>query len=259
MQREFWARQAGRGLGLIIGLAIVLSLFAGAAPKPFQAPALAKPGEAALDATGEILGVVSRLRHLSVLHPVKSGMKTHDEIEQSVIRDLDESTTPAEFEASSKTLVKLGLIPKGFHLRDYVVKLLREQVAGFYEPKTKEFYLASWLPISEQKSVMAHELTHALQDQHFNLRRFEKWPKGDSDAELAAHALVEGEATVVMFEYAGEQEGVHLDVTRLGSLTEKMLEQDDTNDSSKYPVLSQAPLVLRENLQFPYVYGVGFV
>ena len=48
---------------------------------------------------------------------------------------------------------------------------------------------------------MAHELTHALQDQHFNLRRFEKWPKGDSDAELAAHALIEGDATLAMTLY----------------------------------------------------------
>src|SRR5215467_2160849 len=259
MQREFWARQAGRGLGLIIGLAIVLSLFAGAAPKPFQAPALARPGEAALDATGEVLGVVSRLRQLSVLHPVKSGMKTHDEIEQSVIRDLDESTTPEEFAATSKTLVKLGLISKGFRLRDYVVKLLREQVAGFYEPKTKEFYLASWLPISEQKSVMAHELTHALQDQHFNLRRFERWPTGDSDAELAAHALMEGEATAVMLQYSAEKDGWNLDLAKVPSLTERMLEQDSGDDSAKYPVLSGAPMVLKENLQFPYVYGVGFV
>src|SRR5215471_7633164 len=262
MQHLFWARLSARGLrlpNLVIALAIVLSLFAGAAPKASQAPALAKPGVTALNATDEVLGVVSRLRQLSVLHPVKSGMKSHDEIEQCVIRDLDESTTPEEFDATSKTLIKLGLIPKGFHLREYVVKLLREQVAGFYEPKTKEFYLAAWLPVSEQKSVMAHELTHALQDQHFNLRRFERWPKGDSDAELAAHALVEGEATVVMFEYAGEQEGVHLDITKLDSLTDRMLEQDDAGDSAKYPMLSKAPRVLRENLQFPYVYGVGFV
>jgi len=132
-------------------------------------------------------------------------------------------------------------------------------VAGFYEPKVQEFYLAAWLPLSEQKTVMAHELVHALQDQHFNLRRFEKWPKGDSDAELAAHALVEGEATVVMIQYDFEQQGMRLDVTRIGSLTEKMLEQNGDNDAAKYPVLTSAPAVLRETLQFPYIYGAGFV
>ena len=65
---------------------------------------------------------------------------------------------------------------------------------------------------------MAHELTHALQDQHFNLRRFEKWPHGDSDAELAAHALIEGDATLAMTVYMAKNPLVALAFTRsLGS------------------------------------------
>ncbi|HWP43013.1 MAG TPA: hypothetical protein VNO14_07250, partial [Blastocatellia bacterium] len=94
---------------------------------------------------------------------------------------------------------------------------------------------------------------------HFNLRRFEKWPKGDSDAELAAHALVEGDATLVMFQYAFDQQGMRMDLSAIGSLTERLLEQDDDEDKEKYPVLASAPAVLRESLQFPYVYGIGFV
>jgi len=224
------------------------------------AAAIKQPDTAAtLNATDDVLKTVSRMRELEIKEPVKSAFKTRDEIEQSVIRDLDESTPPAEFDASQKTLAKLGLVPKGFQLRDYVVKLLREQVAGFYEPKTKEFYLAAWLPLTEQKKVMAHELVHALQDQHFNLRRFEKWPKGDSDAELAAHALVEGEATLVMILYDLEQQGLRgIDITKLGSLTERLLDNDAETSDPNYPVLSAAPRVLRENLQFPYVYGAGF-
>jgi len=74
-------------------------------------------------------------------------------------------------------------------------------VVGYYEPRTRQFYLADWIDIDGQKPIMAHELTHALQDQHFNLRRFEHWPKGDSDAELATHALVEGDATLAMAMY----------------------------------------------------------
>jgi hypothetical protein len=213
----------------------------------------------ALSATDEVLHTVSRLRELSIEHPVKSGFKSHDEIEESVIKDFNESSTPEEFEASSRTLAKLGMIPGGFPLRDYMVKLLKEQIAGYYDPKTKIFYLASWLPIAEQKTVMAHELTHALQDQHFNLRRFDHWPKGDSDAELAAHALMEGEATIIMIEYSQESAGSRLDVTKLPSLTQSMMDADDSTDSAKYPVLAGAPLVLRENLGFPYVYGTGFV
>lgn len=246
----------------VAGTALVLALilFAGGSMSAYQGPAsISKPDAAVLTATSEILEKVSKLRGLEIKRPVKSGLKTKDEIEQSVVKDLDESTTPEEFAATQLTLAKLGLITKDFLLRDYVVKLLREQVAGFYEPKTQEFYMAAWVPLSEQKTVMAHELMHALQDQHFNLRRFEKWPKGDSDAELAAHALVEGEATIMMYQYAFELEGARFDVTKLGSLTERMLADEAPDDASKYPVLAGAPAVLKQGLQFPYIYGAGFV
>src|SRR5262249_14007534 len=258
MQDELPARGRSQ-LGVAVALIIGLLLSTSAAFVSRQAKLASPDASSSLSATGDVLKDVSLIRRLEILQPVKSGLKSDDEIEQSVIHDLDESTTPEEFEATSKTLIKLGLISKGFHLREYVIKLLREQVAGYYEPKTKVFYLASWLPIGEQKGVMAHELTHALQDQHFNLRRFERWPKGDSDAELAAHALMEGEATAVMLEYSAEKDGWNLDLAKVPSLTDRMLEQDSGDDSAKYPVLSGAPMVLKENLQFPYVYGVGFV
>ncbi|HSE97509.1 MAG TPA: DUF6782 family putative metallopeptidase [Blastocatellia bacterium] len=247
---------------LTAGAALVMALvmFLTATTIAWQgAVSIKGPDTAALKATEEILGRVSRLRGLEIKHQVKSGFKTKDEIGESVIKDLDEGNTPEEFDATTKMLLKLGLVPAGFPLRDFLVKLLREQVAGFYEPKTKEFYLAAWLPVAEQKTVIAHELVHALQDQHFNLRRFEKWPKGDSDAELAAHALVEGDATLVMFQYAFDQQGMRMDLSAIGSLTDKLLEQGDDDDKEKYPVLSSAPSVLREGLQFPYVYGIGFV
>ena len=243
-----------------MALVLTLVMLAGSGALAWQgAAAIQKPDPAAaLNATDEVLQVVSRMRQLEIKSPVKSGLKTKDEIEASVIRDLDESTPAVELEASQKTLVKLGLVSKDFQLRDYIVKLLREQVAGYYEPKTKEFYLAAWLPLGEQKKVMAHELVHALQDQHFDLRRFEKWPKGDSDTELAIHALIEGEATLVMIQYDLESSGLKgVDIGRLPSLTEQLLKADTHNDPD-YPVLSAAPRVLRENLQFPYVYGVGF-
>ena len=249
-----------------VALFAALALFAASVSSARQGtPSIAKP-DAALSSTDEILKVVSRLRELDIKQSVKSSFKSKDEIEQSVIKDLDENTPAEEFEATQKTLVKLGLISRSFRLRDYVVKLLREQVAGFYEPKTKEFYLAAWLPISDQKRVMAHELVHALQDQHFNLRRFEKWPKGDSDAELAAHALVEGEATLVMIQYDFDQQGLKLDMSKIGSLTDALSDQDGDKsnqegdkDAKTYPVFANAPRVLKENLQFPYFYGAAFV
>jgi hypothetical protein len=103
--------------------------------------------------------------------------------------------------AAEVTLKKLGLAPPDFQYRALMIRLLTEQVAGYYEPKTRQFHLADWIDLDGQRPIMAHELTHALQDQHFNLRRFDHWPKGDSDAELAAHALIEGDATMTMAMY----------------------------------------------------------
>jgi len=241
-------------------LLLALALFTASVNGALQGTAsITKPDAVALKSTDEILKIVSRLRTLEIKQSVKSSFKTKEEIKDSVLKDLDENTPREEFEASQKTLVVLGLVSASFDLRDYVVQLLREQVAGFYDPKTKEFYLAAWLPLSDQKRVIAHELVHALQDQHFNLRRFEKWPKGDSDAELAAHALVEGEATLVMIEYDFEQQGMKFDIARVGQLTDSLLEQDSDSDAKNYPVLAGAPKVLKENLQFPYLYGAGFV
>jgi hypothetical protein len=55
------------------------------------------------------------------------------------------------------------------------VAMLREQVAGYYDVKTKTVNLLNWLDVEQQKPVLAHELTHALQDQSFGI---EKWVKG---------------------------------------------------------------------------------
>src|SRR5262249_21403079 len=140
-------------------------------------------------ATEEILQEVSKLRGLNILSTVKSGAKSRSEIEREIIRSFEEESTPEEIEAANKALVVYGLVPVDFRYREFMVKLLTEQVAGFYKPKNKELFIADWNNLEQQKPVMVHELEHALQDQHFNLRRFEKWPKGDGDRELAIHAL----------------------------------------------------------------------
>jgi hypothetical protein len=143
--------------------------------------------------------------------------------------------------AAEVLLKAFGLAPKEFAYRSFLIKLLTEQVAGYYDPKAQQFYLADWIELEGQKPVMAHELTHALQDQHFNLKRFEKWPKGESDSELAAHALIEGDATLAMTLYMYKNPLVAL---RAIAAQEIATEQ-----------FKQAPRALRESLLFPYEEG----
>jgi hypothetical protein len=238
---------------------LVITLVTNVASTAQQSATSATKPDAVLKMTNEVLKKVSELRKLEIKQPVKSGLKTKDEIGQHVLRDMNESNTPEEVESSRKLLLKLGLIKKDFNLREYMVQLLMEQIAGFYDPKTEEFFLAAWLDLGDQKTVVAHELVHALQDQHFDLKRFNKWPDGDSDAELAAHALIEGDATFVMFQYMFDEQGMKFDINSLGSLTQFMLKTTSASSEKEFPVLSRAPSILRESLQFPYVYGIGFV
>nr|MDQ2938385.1 hypothetical protein [Acidobacteriota bacterium] len=215
------------------------------APQNASVAAGASRNAAIIDATAAVLKETSEIRELPILRPVRSGAQSRVEIERMLVKNLDEQTTPAEMHASELSLRKFGVVPSNFQYRPFIIKLLTEQVAGYYDPKAREFHLADWLELEGQKPVMAHELTHALQDQHFNLRRFEKWPHGDSDAELAAHALIEGDATLAMTIYMAKNPLVALAFTR--SLTASGISSEQFN---------QAPRALRESLIFPYLQGL---
>ena len=202
---------------------------------------------AIISTTAAVLKETSELRELSILKAVKSGAQSRADIERMIMKNLDAETTPEEMHAAEVLLKAFGLAPKEFAYRSFLIKLLAEQVAGYYDPKAQQFYLADWIELEGQKPVMAHELTHALQDQHFNLKRFEKWPKGDSDAELAAHALIEGDATLAMTLYMAKNPLVALAFIRsLGS-------QGVATEQFK-----QAPRALRESLVFPYEKGLAW-
>lgn len=190
-----------------------------------------------------VLKETSEIRELSVLRGVKSGAQSRSQIERMIVKNLDADTTPAEMHATEVVLKAFGLAPPDFAYRSFLIKLLTEQVAGYYDPRARQFYLADWIEIDGQKPVMAHELTHALQDQHFNLKRFEKWPKGDSDAELAAHALIEGDATLAMMQYLYKHPMIALSFLR-------------TSQESSAEQFKQAPRALRDSLIFPYQYGL---
>jgi hypothetical protein len=198
-------------------------------------------------ATSDVLKETSTIRGLSILRPVRSGTQSRVQIERMLVSKLNQQVTNQEMHAIEQSLKKFGLVRSSFTYRSFIINLLTEQVAGYYDPAARRFHLADWLELEVQKPVMAHELTHALQDQHFNLRRFENWPRGDSDAELAAHALVEGDATLAMMYYLAKHPSIALAFGRsFGSNTVASKQFD------------QAPRVLRETLIFPYIQGMDW-
>ena len=114
--------------------------------------------DAVVAATAAVFAEMSKLRELSILSPARSGTQSRQDIERMVVRQLDETTKPAQMHASEVTLKKLGMVPADFQYRAFVRAILTEQVAGYYDPKAREYYVADWIDLEAQKPVMAHEL-----------------------------------------------------------------------------------------------------
>ena len=121
------------------------------------------------EAADEVLHDMSEITGLALVRPLKKTLRSRAEIRAYVIRQMDEDKNADERYADARSAEAFGLLPKGFDLDSFMVELLTEQIAGLYDPKAHEFYIADWIPLEDQRMVMAHELTHALEDQHFQI------------------------------------------------------------------------------------------
>jgi hypothetical protein len=216
----------------------------------------------------EILQFASHDTDLPIKHEVKRKLTRRDEVQHYIEKGFKEDKDAKRMERSAAVLRKFGLIPRDFDLSAFLVAMLREQVAGYYDVKTKTVNLLNWVELDAQKPVLAHELTHALQDQSFGI---EKWMKGDdannkkdvpspddiaTDEESSARqAIIEGQAMAVLFDYSLAPQGkTILDSPQVvEALKQGMLE--GTADSPKF---REAPMFLKEELTFPYRYGLDF-
>src|SRR5580698_3127020 len=121
----------------------------------------------------EIFHFVSKDTGLPIQKSVKKIFITRDKVNAELRKKFDEDKSNKRMERSELVLKKFGLLDHDFQLRPFLLSLLTEQIAGFYDNKTKTMNLLNWVPIDEQKPVMAHELTHALQDQYVDLEKWE--------------------------------------------------------------------------------------
>src|SRR5690242_20807926 len=154
-----------------------------------------------LAAADEVLQQMSEITGLKLETPLKKSLRSREEIRAYVLRQMNEDETPEERYADAKSAEAFGLLPRGFDLDSFMVELLTEQIAGLYDPKAHEFYIADWIPLHDQRMVMAHELTHALEDQHFQIEAWAKAARPNDDGELARESVLEGSAMVAMVEY----------------------------------------------------------
>jgi hypothetical protein len=218
----------------------------------------------------EILDFDSKQSGLPIKREVKRKLTSRDEVVSYLTKHLDDEDTK-RLRRSELVLKKFGLLPRDFDLQTFLVALLREEIAGYYDPKTRTVNLLDWVPMEEQEPVMAHELTHALQDQSIGL---EKWmKKGEKDlAEIrkdptpadiendeidnAREAVIEGQAQAMMFQYAIVPTGHS--ITTSPELVNAM-EDETLTATPGTKVYNEAPIFMKESLTFPYSYGMQFV
>ena len=212
--------------------------------------------DALLAAFDEVLQRVVSLRHLQPRAPIKRAVRNRQQIRTAVQALSQDALSPAEWEAERKAMVQWGLIAPDFRLKEYVFDLLAEQAAGYYDPKQRMFFIADWLPQLVQKPVMAHELVHALQDQHYDLQANFDLVKDQSDLTLARKALIEGDAVAVMLAYLLGPLGMSMD--DLPDM-QAMLQASTSLMGDQFQVYARAPLILRQQLVFPYVHGLAFI
>jgi hypothetical protein len=201
-----------------------------------------------------ILQAVSRLSGLPIREEVTVDFKDRDFFQNYYRARLEKQYPPGRLAAVEKAYVLLGFLNPGDHLIDAYLRSFIGDVEGLYDPDTKTLYLAPGAPEEKQEMVLAHELTHALQDQSFSLNHYFGDPAAQtSDGEFAKDSLVEGQAVEVASEYSAEKDSRGLigrsGETGLAALPSEGREGLDFGGLGKNA---------QGAVNFPYVYGSHF-
>lgn len=199
-------------------------------------------------------GQVAALRGLQPAQPVERALMTPDQLYERTQEEFEEEYSDEEARDYALTLAAFDMLDPETDLYDLLLQLYTAQTAGFYDPETGQIYvIADPGPMGQtERLTYAHEFTHALQDQHFDLEamgfRDDAEAEYDSEYLSAVRALVEGDATLLEWQFLH----TYYSPDEMATLMQEALAIDTS-------VLDAAPDVLRESLYFPYEYGLTFV
>ncbi len=229
---------------------------------------------------GAIAKGLGTSRELGPTGPIKKGIYDEVQLRERLLSMIAKEYTDAEIADEASALGALGALPQNLDYKALMVDLLTEQIAGFYDPEAKELFIMKGLPQSLQRPTMAHELFHAIQDQHFDLKSVQGpfTGKENSDYSMARSALIEGDATLVMLDFslyesktlpdpnATSMADMKLLAAMITSMSmddigamEQMLGGEDDAESNEEPsAIEAAPLFIKESLMFPYLAGLRF-
>jgi hypothetical protein len=199
---------------------------------------------------------------------VKYQLIGEDEVMRQMAQTMSSSEDTQRLARSELVLKKFGLLPNNFDLKSFLLSAAPKSYLAYYDPRTKMINLLNFVDFSEQLPILSHELTHALQDQNYDLMRWRGFTRArqsqppkmsvDSDDEqegTARVAVVEGQAEIVHFDYLLKP----FDRT-LADTPQVMdfLQDAATQTYNDVVVVHNAPLLLKETGIFPYREGLNF-
>ena len=232
---------------VLIGVAVHLSHSKSTAAVPTSTPASI---DAQMD---QIQQEVTSYRGLKMDKPLSRSLLTTAQLKDHVINEFFNDYTAADAQKDSEELSAFGLLPANFDLHDFYIKLYSEQIAGYYDSKTKDMYVVSDEGFNgTERMTYAHEFTHVLQDQNYDLengiKMNEEYCKNETEYCAAVSALVEGDATLSeqywYFKYSTDQDKKQI---------------SDFQQTYVSPVYDSAPAYMKEDFLFPYSQGLDFV
>ena len=192
---------------------------------------------------------VAALRGLPLLRPVERRVEGRAGLRLRLEQMTREEVAPDLLEAADRLLHRLRLLRPEQRYEQVMLKLLGDEIAGFYDPRAKTFFILSDMPESAQVGIMSHELHHALQDQHFGIERVRGYGDRVQDVGLATSALLEGDALATMLMYPS------------GELSASPRLLDKLMSASMQAAAAPAGLseTIWQSLLFPYAGGLSFV
>lgn len=193
------------------------------------------------------------LRGLQPLADVELNLLSPEELREQVMTDFLEDYSTEDARLDAVILAAFGLLDPQFNLYELYIELYSEQIIGYFDTDTKGMYVIQGASFSApERLTYAHEFTHALQDQHYQiedvLRYEQEYCETDTEYCAAVLALLEGDASLLelqwLYKFASSQD---------------IQEIQEYYTGYESPVFESAPSFLQEDFLFPYYYGYIFV
>lgn len=197
---------------------------------------------------------IEKATGLAFKTPPQLESQPRDSVRMFLQRKFNEELPASELSGMERSYKAFGLLPASMDVRAFMLDLLTEQVAGYYDPKTKKLYVIEGGDEAVTGITISHELVHALQDQHFNLDSLTQ-ARDDNDRLTTGQTVVEGQATL---EQLGAMIGSDNAITSMPGGWDRVRQMIREQQGSM-PVFASAPLILQETLIFPYLTGAEFM